>query len=576
MLVTHLDENKEEIRLLRVLPGKDDEVIRCQHIISSLNDRPEYQTVSYVWGDATRTRSISIDGVECDILESLFAALSHIRLLDDEVVLWTDALCINQADAIEKTHQVNIMHRIYRECSNCFIWLGEVNVDGSTGQPAIETAKRAFDVLRVVAEPPADELPPSIAAHEDRVRAGRGLEAMAATSWWSRIWTVQEATLPPRALILWGPLSIPWETAYQAAVNMVANRWPSFVEFGEIFPDGRTNAYTPRVLSIRFARNWERNGTSLLDRIWRFRYRDATDPRDKIYAIMSLMGENALPSVPSCDYSLDAATLFKRVTLDLLRDEHGLKPLIGWRGEKHVTPGLPTWTFDLMRPTEGIQQTARVWTHAHFLYEFTADRGLPMLDTDDLSSEDESLLYVNGLFVDRVAELGEAVIEESEVHSVSRDDLQPNINKWRQIVTDFTATKMEHHGVEGGLREAALGGMRDAFDDLVEGNILSDGLGELNGYEAKDLWSQEMCKNQVLFITDSGRIGLGPPTMQVGDEVWVLSGGRPPFVLRPCDDSVPGGESDMHEFVGDSYVYGIMKGEAVEGREDTQRIVIIR
>ncbi|KAI0131886.1 heterokaryon incompatibility protein-domain-containing protein [Xylariales sp. AK1849] len=575
-IVTKLNDPRDEIRLVKLLPGKGGDTIDCRYTIASLNNRPQYQTVSYVWGDATKTREIRLDGVECDISENLFAALSHIRLQGDAIVLWTDALCINQMDDIEKTHQVNIMHRIYQNCSNCFIWLGEITVNGDCGEFAIHAAKGAFDALQTIAGLLDDHLPPSLTSHEDRIQAGQGLEAMMQASWWSRIWTVQEACLPPQATILWGPLRLHWEVVDRAADNMLRGHWPSSISLWEIFPGGNTNPFTPAVVSLRSAREWVTDDVDLIDRIWRFHYRQATDSRDKIYGIMALMGNRALPSVPSCDYTLDAATLFKRVTLDLLREEHGLKPLIGWRGERRMTPGLPTWAFDLERPTSGRDMTARVWTHSHFLLQFTADRGLPMLDLDNLTSEDESLLYVDGFYVDRVAARGESFLEEDEAHGVTLTDLELNIEKWRQMVNDFTRTKLANHNVRGGLYEAAATGMRDAFDDLVGGGLLSDDMDLIEGVDPRIVWKREMCKIQAFFITESGYIGLGPPTIEVGDEVWVLSGGRTPFVLRACDDSAPVGESDQYQFVGDTYVYGIMWGEAVVGREDKHRTVTMQ
>jgi hypothetical protein len=38
--------------------------------------------------------------------------------------------------------------------------------------------------------------------------------------WWSRIWTVQEAIIPPSGLLLWGPLAISRETVLAAARNL--------------------------------------------------------------------------------------------------------------------------------------------------------------------------------------------------------------------------------------------------------------------------------------------------------------------------------------------------------------------
>jgi hypothetical protein len=68
------------------------------------------------------------------------------------------------------------------------------------------------------------------------------------------------------------------------------------------------------------------------------------------------------------------------------------------------------------------------------------------------------------------------------------------------------------------------------------------------------------------FIISNGSLGLGPPEMQVGDEIWIVHGGRMPLIFRPKEESFcpPNSETDQkcHTFVGDSYIYGIMDGEA--------------
>ncbi|KAH6669318.1 heterokaryon incompatibility protein-domain-containing protein [Halenospora varia] len=60
-----------------------------------------------------------------------------------------------------------------------------------------------------------------------------------------------------------------------------------------------------------------------------------------------------------------------------------------------------------------------------------------------------------------------------------------------------------------------------------------------------------------LFITSRGYIGRGPLSMENGDQVCVLLGGKVPFVLRKEIDT------DQYYLLGESYVHGIMGGEAV-------------
>jgi len=58
-----------------------------------------------------------------------------------------------------------------------------------------------------------------------------------------------------------------------------------------------------------------------------------------------------------------------------------------------------------------------------------------------------------------------------------------------------------------------------------------------------------------LFRTDEGWIGKGPESMVPGDEVWIVPGGKVPFILRPKGDG-------LSRYVGHGYVHGIMGGEA--------------
>jgi hypothetical protein len=68
-----------------------------------------------------------------------------------------------------------------------------------------------------------------------------------------------------------------------------------------------------------------------------------------------------------------------------------------------------------------------------------------------------------------------------------------------------------------------------------------------------------------LFFTSSGQLGLGPANMISGDVVVVLFGGKVPFVLRQVD---AGSDGAQWRLVGECYVFGIMDGEMVEGRDE--------
>jgi hypothetical protein len=59
-----------------------------------------------------------------------------------------------------------------------------------------------------------------------------------------------------------------------------------------------------------------------------------------------------------------------------------------------------------------------------------------------------------------------------------------------------------------------------------------------------------------MFKTDTGYLGLGHRSLEVGDKIYILMGGDVPLVLRPFDGKT-------FRFRGESYVHGIMDGEAL-------------
>lgn len=69
------------------------------------------------------------------------------------------------------------------------------------------------------------------------------------------------------------------------------------------------------------------------------------------------------------------------------------------------------------------------------------------------------------------------------------------------------------------------------------------------------------------FLTGSGYLGMGLESVEVGDEVWVVKGCPTPLVLRR--------EGKEFSLVGESYVHGVMNGEAVGDDTKWEKIQIV-
>jgi hypothetical protein len=124
-----LDPNERKIRVLHLLPGSDDHIHVELSILDLNNANSEYTCVSYVWGDAAIRRVIWVDGEELAVTRNLFDLLHHVRHRHEVVTLWVDAVCINQEDIKERSHQVALMDAVYSSCVSVYIWLGHTPED---------------------------------------------------------------------------------------------------------------------------------------------------------------------------------------------------------------------------------------------------------------------------------------------------------------------------------------------------------------------------------------------------------------------------------------------------------------
>jgi hypothetical protein len=77
---------------------------------------------------------------------------------------------------------------------------------------------------------------------------------------------------------------------------------------------------------------------------------------------------------------------------------------------------------------------------------------------------------------------------------------------------------------------------------------------------------------RAMLRTQRDHVGMGYSDAQAGDEIWVLHGGKVPFILRRCSGQGMNG----HVLVGDCYLHGFMDGEAIETRvSETRKVVIL-
>lgn len=124
---TPLEQGTKQIRLLHVLPGRLEDLVSCSLQICDLADEPQYETISYVWGNENDRSDISLDSHDTSVPASAARAIRRVRFQDRIRVIWIDAVCIDQSNADERGHQVAMMGQIYTNGLRNLIYLGEDN-----------------------------------------------------------------------------------------------------------------------------------------------------------------------------------------------------------------------------------------------------------------------------------------------------------------------------------------------------------------------------------------------------------------------------------------------------------------
>lgn len=148
-----LDSGLEEIRLLVVQPRAQnatyDDLLRgsIRHISLKVVPPPEYETISYVWGNPQSKGFLLLDGWKITIPANAAQALRCLCWHGEarERTLWIDTICIDQTNMTERAQQVAIMNRVYQSSIHNNIYIGAN--DGTVGN-AILSFHNIFEEAR--------------------------------------------------------------------------------------------------------------------------------------------------------------------------------------------------------------------------------------------------------------------------------------------------------------------------------------------------------------------------------------------------------------------------------------------
>lgn len=332
---SQLDRSSREIRLLTLSPGShEDDLILTLRTASLDQELPAYHALSYAWGTASSSQKALVDGKETTIGLNLDCALRHIRCtLTQLILVWVDALCINQHDLEERSYQVLLMKDIYSTAERVLIYLGPEHAGDAEAVAYIQQ----------------DHAPKSEAAAHVLLDQ---IESICQRTWFGRVWVAQELALSHRdPKVYLGTLTLAWSDFYTYVVGLELRKPSSLDGHPRLFAFMQIVDKVQRLGRVRAYRT-----TSLNLQIYRSAPALATDSRDKVFGLLGICAFNSGQTVVKPDYTKSTWRVFAEATISMLQEgdnlPYGLLPMQPPRTvpEDSVYKrlcGLPSWVLDL-------------------------------------------------------------------------------------------------------------------------------------------------------------------------------------------------------------------------------------
>ncbi|EWG45916.1 hypothetical protein FVEG_15888 [Fusarium verticillioides 7600] len=576
----------------------------------NLEDAPPYFTLSYCWGTEPSDTEIQINDSLFHVSHSLAAAIRRLQELgsDDEAAVcdidvkwvWIDKICINQNDPKERSQQVHLMGSIFSKAVRTLIWLG---TDFDLCLPAWNLVDQIFDVFRrenPLANGIAD-IPFGIYSTTSHTAYGlpywdddlwKQLRRLLERPWFIRVWVIQEVVLSrDDPLILHGQKIYPWQRLAWVASWL---RRSGYLRLDQV-PNQMLNV--DMISNIRRSkRPWNLDALLVATSV----KTQATDPRDKVYGLLGLAAEcqspEEIPFELRVNYTLPVSQVYERVARFLLHKYQSLAILTRVRGlegdichkqRKHDLSMLPSWVPDWSDFTVPEREVAKSFSWIYHGQNSEPDKlGYPdhFKSSGNLVSKFKSagrLALFVGIMADDIINAipfgtspGPAKMESPQEKSCMiaflklASSVEKNSDKdWIEcFIRATTANQCQISGrsEEQLLRDGSayiLHLIRDAELEVStwhHHNIISSLVSSSVGGDPSSYMTlaRNFCFNRQFFVTSGHRMGIGPSGVRPGDCVAVIFGGGVPYAVRRRNEGF--------YFVGESYVHGLMNGEAIQ------------
>jgi hypothetical protein len=467
-------------------------------------------------------------------------------------VLWIDAICVNQQDLEERSSQVKRMPDIYSTATRVVVWLGPQSCNSALAIECAETVSSNISVdwenatmapLSAESESLWSEKDSAMPLNKAQILAIAGFLSR---SWFERLWIRQEISLARDAIAMCGPQSVPW----LAIRDIVFCIYVSVKQ--RIFEDNIPLKRQKMLYNLCSGRQSQDFG-SLLSQA---KYCICSDPRDKVFALLSLSDEKGVKIEP--DYTKSLYEVYQDVMLQFI-SARNLRLLSTIEMHEHLE-GIPSWVPDWASPrlSEALSYF-QTGTGFDAVVEFQQGGILQVSCVPVTVIERTEAFNFNQSESTRLGPQS-SILELQRVVSQMgfRDRPFQNKQELRELCQTLCANQCSDRFYPSYSGYLTLRICEESLMELLNLRTNIQGMNVSQEAFRFCFGVKQCCDGRSLFRNAQGRLGLGPKTARAGDIVTVVLGLNSALVLRPRNDN-------KFQVVGEAYYGGVMEGEALLG-----------
>jgi Heterokaryon incompatibility protein (HET) len=312
---------QRRLKLAFIQPSADFTArVECKTLVVDIAKAPTYKALSYAWGGPRKVISytredgppyapdeesdnpnpihdiVLVDGQETSIRETLFHALQQIREPNTAVAIWVDAICTNREEMKRRAAWTLRMRDIYKYADEVIVWLGKGDEETQKGMNFLHGFWEERPKLRL-------ELGEYLFGPLSLV-PWNGICKLLRTTWWTRIWTLQEFMVAKELQIQCGDKQIPWRCLQEFTrfVDLESKSYQLSEErHGTLRPIIRLVKARNEFICLR--EEYIAEFGFSLEKLWQAtKTHESYDPRDKIFALLGMLDQTSAKFAPKINY----------------------------------------------------------------------------------------------------------------------------------------------------------------------------------------------------------------------------------------------------------------------------------